>query len=207
MFEQYKVRKIQNKDVLELLGYMIICNQHIHTLQLAYIEKCLKENADIKKHIYSILMDQQQHTLSELKELMDQEDHKTRDVIFHLLLNLACMDGTFDETERDHLLDIFPQNQIKERWVRRRLRTFKKKTQGIVVVNFMKIVLTFCGNQLRRLMKKDACASLETCALLLGRDAKKQYKQYKKKGEQLENILNQFESADVFQNKKMLCRP
>lgn len=94
--------KILNADVLALLGYVIVCNNQIHSFQLKEVNKFLKSMNMLSEagKIMAVLDGKSEAlTLSETLKLYSEEEEDVKRNIYWFCCVLARMDGIIDSEE------------------------------------------------------------------------------------------------------------
>ncbi|HPU63229.1 MAG TPA: 50S ribosome-binding GTPase [Mobilitalea sp.] len=101
--------KLINTDVLALLGYVIVCNNQIHSFQVKEINKFLESTKMLSEadKVMAVLDGKNEAlALSDIFELFSKEKLEVKRDIYWLCCVLAQIDGIIDTKEQEILLSI-----------------------------------------------------------------------------------------------------
>lgn len=130
----------KDERVYSLLGYAIQCNDYIHMQQIIYLESVLKKNERALKIINNIILQQKDKNILSFREaanLLKQEEEDCRKEFMTVLVKVLCLDGEFDEKEKQYILSVQEDYIWNKRIVKKALRKFNRKIYGNKVKRFL----------------------------------------------------------------------
>ena len=130
----------KDERVYSLLGYAIQCNDYIHMQQIIYLESVLKKNERALKIINNIILQQKDKNILSFREaanLLKQEEEDYRKEFMTVLVKVLCLDGEFDEKEKQYILSVQEDYIWNKRIVKKALRKFNRKIYGNKVKRFL----------------------------------------------------------------------
>lgn len=131
----------KDERVYSLLGYAVQCNNYIHMQQIIYLESVLKKNERVLKIINNIILQQKDKNILSFKEAVDllkQEEEDYRKEFMTVLVKVLCLDGEFDEKEKQYILSVQEDYIWNKRIIKKTLRKFNRKIYGNKVKRFLK---------------------------------------------------------------------
>lgn len=117
------------KECLLLFAFATLKNNRccVHSEQLKYIRKLLCFNSKLLNRAYNVILEKDEIKDEEqLVALLQCENQHTKYWMNKKMTTLLCMDGDFDQQERDFMYKVFKNIKINEKLVKRSIKKFKK---------------------------------------------------------------------------------
>lgn len=138
---------LNKEDVSKLLAYAAVVNGYIHSEQLIFINKMVKNDKEMYKNVYKILLSDETYDknlssnfkvfVQYISEQLMHESKREQKRLKGKMLKLMCYDGSFDDKEQELMAGLFPKTKYSQFTILWHTAHFHQRTCGNIISRFI----------------------------------------------------------------------